>query len=126
MAGWAGIDEAIDERIGETSMNGAVTRLHEYVMTNGGVPDFIAQLLELDRKIGDKFVCTSVFDATFARGFLGLDRQAPAKLPDTERLRLANLLRRAEQISDEELAGLGMVARPVLTLLERIQPPEVS
>lgn len=56
-----------------------------------------------------------------ARGFLGLDGKYPSKFSDPEKMRLANLLRRAGNISDEELATLGMVAIPVQDALSRMQ-----
>lgn len=90
-------------------------------MTNGEVPQYIAQLVELEQQIGDKFIFKPKFDATIARAWLGLMKNSPPKLPDAERLRLANLLRRTENISDGELEVLGMVAKSLRDTLARVQ-----
>lgn len=100
-------------------MSSAV-RMHEYILTSGVVPDSVVQLVELEQQVGDRFVFNPKFDASIARTWLGLSGNASPKLPDAEHLRLANLLRRAGKISDEELASLGMYAKAAPTLLERI------
>lgn len=102
-------------------MSGVVVRIHEYVLANGGVPESVQQVVELDRDIGHRFEYRGYFEVVVVRTWLGLAGNAPPKLPDQERLRLANLLRRAGEISDEELERLGMISRPIVDMLATVQ-----
>lgn len=102
------------------------SRLHEYAMKVGGVSEYTAQLIEFEERFNDTFSYQKRVDTTLIKGLLGLGGNPSTKLSDVERLRLANLLRRAGEISDDELASLGMYAKAVPTLLERIQRPEDS
>lgn len=99
----------------------SVDRMNEYLLANGGVPASVQAVVELDQRIGEKFAFKDVLDATSARAGVGLVGKLPRQLPNEERLRLANLLRRAGKISDEELTVLGMVAIPIRDALSRVQ-----
>lgn len=48
-------------------MNGAVARMHEYILAAGIVPDHVAQLVQLDEKVGHGFEYRPEFDPTIAR-----------------------------------------------------------
>lgn len=121
MAGWTRNDEAIGERIGETDMNEVVVHMHEYLLKNGGIPEHIGHLVELEQQLGDKFEYRGDFDATLARIHLGLNGNSPSLLPKHEQRRLADFLRRDGKISDEELMRLGMIATPIVDALTRAQ-----
>lgn len=53
------------------------------------------------------------FDPTRMRKTLGLEQENVGDIESQERLRLANILRRAGHLSDEEVGKLGMVIRKV-------------
>lgn len=90
-------------------------------MKVGGVSEYTAQLIELEKRLNDTFSYQERVDTTLIKGLLGLGSNPSTKLSDTERLRLTNLLRRAGKISDEELTVLGMVAIPIQDALSRAQ-----
>ena len=65
-----------------------------------------------EKEIEEIMPYRSQFNAVPVRQSLGLDGGNPLNIKPNERLRLANLLRRTGNLSDEEVRELGMIVKP--------------
>ena len=79
-----------------------------YLQTGGGVPQQVINLHAAEASLGDRFIYRGELDSAFVRGLLGFDGTHGVDLPSHEVVRLAEMLLRFGQITDEELTHLGL------------------
>jgi len=86
----------------------SVDLANRYLQTVGGVPQQVIDLHDVEASLGDKFDYQDKLNVVFVRGLLGFDGTHGVDLPSHEVVRLAEMLLRFGQITDEELTHLGL------------------